>query len=342
MRLWNRTKKNKSQAQATTELAICATLIIAIFAAILRYSISMNFQQQVQMEAFRKAMKLSRKEKKEVSYTVIKDKRGVNPFDFFGIPEDNRLMAGATVAWISNDLGNLLEIFSLKDRIDSFDYYEINNTTYELPQIKVKAKINQIVFPLKSSIEIKMPILVLENQYKKLKNINASFQRQEDYGGINTQKSFNVSRDITTRLVMYDRPDMEKEILKSLREEQSRRKKEKINGREIIQDLILNILFAVGLSLNDLSDFAHESIESEEELLRYLKYMFLGKGSLEDFLVKVIGITALFFTLQYLGGYLLTKNPEVVSVSIEEGYVPQVEWEQWSSQQGSSEWQAPF
>lgn len=338
MRLWNRTKKNKSRGQATTELAICATLIIVMFAAMLRYGQTMNFQQQLQMKAFRQALKYSRDKGREVSYTIIKDKRGVNPFNFFGVPEDNRLMASATAAWIKSDFGfkNIFEFLGLKDPEDIFDYYEINGEVFKLRPIKVKAKFEHWIIPEGNWMELWMPIMVLESQYRKQRDVDAKIERKETHSGIITERSYSVSRDIQTKLVMYDKEDMEREILESLREGRSRREREKYSLNEIVQDLIAETLFIVGLSLGEL-ELLSDEYGSTSQWINAIIRMFTGM----DVKKIVLAIVAYIF-FKVIGGHFLGDDPEVVEVRIVEGYRQYETWQEQDTWEGGSSWQAPF
>lgn len=52
---------NKTKAQATTELALFGTIILAIFAALLRYGSIYTTKQKTQMYAFRKSLELAKR-----------------------------------------------------------------------------------------------------------------------------------------------------------------------------------------------------------------------------------------------------------------------------------------
>jgi len=337
MRLWNRTKKNKSRGQATTELAICATLIIAVFAAMLQYGQTMNFQQQSQMKAFRQALKYSRDKKREVSYTIIKDKRSVNPFSFFGVPEENRMMAGATAAWIKSDIKFTGSLGANKaDKVE--DYYELNGDIKKLDPIRVEVTFRQkLIFPVTNKVKFWMPIMVLEPQYRKERGVDASMERGETHGGITTQRSYSVSRDIQTKLLMYDREDMEREILNSFTEDQSRREKVMIDSGDFVKELIMDILQIWALSLLDVFDIPGAENMTEAEWIKKVE------DNLTSFKwKKAVLNTAGMLLWSVLGGYMLGSDPEVVDVEIIEGYRQYENWGEQDTWSGGSSWQAPL
>ncbi|MCK9603363.1 MAG: hypothetical protein M0R66_03295 [Candidatus Omnitrophica bacterium] len=86
-------------AQATTELAIFGSLILVCFAILISYGQSMQEQQILQQQAFRKALKKAYNENAFVSYNITKNPRTVNIFGNYGEGGRGSVGAGASVNW---------------------------------------------------------------------------------------------------------------------------------------------------------------------------------------------------------------------------------------------------
>jgi len=108
------------KGQATTELAIFGSLILVCFALLISYGQSLQEQQILQQQTFRKALKKAYDENALVSYNVVKNPRTTNVFGRYGEGGRGSTSTGASVNWC---LGEALEK----------SYYQINEDTVEIP-----------------------------------------------------------------------------------------------------------------------------------------------------------------------------------------------------------------
>lgn len=116
-------KNRKSlTGQAAAEMAIFGTLILLCFSVLLTYGQRLDTQQQLKMEAFRKALQKAWERNSSVSYTVEKDHRFFNLMGGFGQGQPSSLSASASVMWQKGASGSQ---GATKD--NSFSFYEIND-----------------------------------------------------------------------------------------------------------------------------------------------------------------------------------------------------------------------
>jgi len=157
--------KLNHKAQATTELAIFGSLILVCFAILISYGQSLQEQQILQQQTFRKALKKAYDENAFVSYNVVKNPRTVNLFGKYGEGGRSSVNAGASVSWC---LGESAEK----------SYYQINEDTVEIPE-------GSEVWDIETEAGT---------------SFKGQETRSEDTGGITSAKSANVGDTITTRL----------------------------------------------------------------------------------------------------------------------------------------------
>jgi hypothetical protein len=89
----------KNSGQAAVELAIFGSLILLAFSVLLMYGQRLDNQQQVKMEAFRRALQKSYERNGNVSYTLKKEGRTFNLFSGFGQGQSSTVGSTATVLW---------------------------------------------------------------------------------------------------------------------------------------------------------------------------------------------------------------------------------------------------
>ncbi|MDD4986875.1 MAG: hypothetical protein PHQ43_14090 [Dehalococcoidales bacterium] len=109
-----------NRAQATTELAVFGSLILICLAVLVSYGQSLQEQQILQQQAFRKALKKAYDENAFASYNIIKNPRTVNLFGGYGEGSRGGASSGASVAWCLGDPAEK-------------NYYEINEDEIEVP-----------------------------------------------------------------------------------------------------------------------------------------------------------------------------------------------------------------
>lgn len=110
-----------NKAQATTELAIFGSIILVCFAVLISYGQSLQEQQILQQQVFRKALKKSFDENAFVSYNITKNPRTVNVFGKFGETARGGASAGASINW------------NLGDPVEK-SYYQVNEDMVEVPE----------------------------------------------------------------------------------------------------------------------------------------------------------------------------------------------------------------
>lgn len=120
------------KAQSILELAIFGSMVLFCLYLLIHFGLQMNYQQNVQMQAFRKALKLAyfkQGPSSQASLLMIKDKPVVDPRDRWGFSDRTPVGSGAAVTW-SNTL-NSLYVNSILTNPDDRDlpvtYIEINN-----------------------------------------------------------------------------------------------------------------------------------------------------------------------------------------------------------------------
>jgi|GEM_PF-4891372 len=103
------------KAQALIELAFFGSILLLCLSMLLRYGMQANYQQNIQMQAFRKAMKAAYYKSgpaANISLTMVKDKSIPDPQDPWGFGERFPMGAGASVAWDSNIQALYIDDFS--------------------------------------------------------------------------------------------------------------------------------------------------------------------------------------------------------------------------------------
>ena len=101
---------NQNQkAQALTELAVAGAIFLFCLALLIQFGLQLNYQQNMQMQAFRKAQKIAYYEQgpsSSASYAVVKDKPVVDPRDRWGFADRIPMGSGAQVSW-DNSLNSI-------------------------------------------------------------------------------------------------------------------------------------------------------------------------------------------------------------------------------------------
>lgn len=132
--MWENLKKTcliNQKAQAILELATFGSVVLFCLALLIHFGLQMNYQQNVQMQAFRKGLKLAYYKQgpnSQAGLAVIKDKPAVDPRDRWGFADRVSVGSGAAVTW-SNTL-NGVYVNDVNETPDDRDmsrtYIEIN------------------------------------------------------------------------------------------------------------------------------------------------------------------------------------------------------------------------
>jgi hypothetical protein len=105
MKMWENLKTNyliNLKGQAILELATFGSVVLFCLALLVHFGLQMNYQQNVQMQAFRKSLKLAYYKQgpnAQASLTMLKDKPAVDPRDKWGFADRVSVGGGATVTW---------------------------------------------------------------------------------------------------------------------------------------------------------------------------------------------------------------------------------------------------
>jgi len=115
---------HSSKGQAAVELAVFGFLIVVAFSILVLYGQQLALQQQLKMDAFRRAMKMAYYKNSSVSYTVKKDTRFIDIVGGFGKGQATAVGGSAMVMWQKGIPG--LHEKKSKD-FTSYAYYVIND-----------------------------------------------------------------------------------------------------------------------------------------------------------------------------------------------------------------------
>lgn len=110
--MWGNLKTNyliNQKGQAILELATFGSVVLFCLALLIHFGLQMNYQQNVQMQAFRKALKLAYYKQgpnSQAGLMMMKDKPAVDPRDRWGFADRVSVGANASVTW-SNTLNGV-------------------------------------------------------------------------------------------------------------------------------------------------------------------------------------------------------------------------------------------
>lgn len=135
--MWAHLKKTSlinQRGQTILELATFGSVLLFCLALLIHFGLQMNYQQNVQMQAFRKALKLAYYKQgpnSQASLTMIKDKPAVDPRDRWGFADRVSIGGSAAVTW-SNTL-NGVYVNDISETPDDRDmprtFIEVNKKT---------------------------------------------------------------------------------------------------------------------------------------------------------------------------------------------------------------------
>jgi len=108
--------------QAAVELAIFGSLVVLAFSVLIMYGQRFDNQQEIKMEAFRRALQKAYERNSSVSYTYKKEGRNLNLFGAFGRGQPSTVVSTASVMWQKGVSGE--QDSSGKE---NFAYYRIND-----------------------------------------------------------------------------------------------------------------------------------------------------------------------------------------------------------------------
>ncbi len=120
------------KAQALSELAIFGSILLFCLSTLIQYGLDSNYQQQVQMEAFRKAQRIAYYKTgpgAAVSLTVLKDRPMPDPSDSWGFADRVPYVSGAGFTWDNNQSAEYVKHFN--DLVNASDlptsYFDVDH-----------------------------------------------------------------------------------------------------------------------------------------------------------------------------------------------------------------------
>ncbi len=130
-KLWVPWAHHSKKGQAILELALFGSILIFCLGVLIRYGLSMNYSQHLQMQAFRQAVKRAYDDGRDTfvnaSYSILEDKPIPDPADPYGLSERSIFGASASAVW-SNQVYGAPTYDAISDlpRVD----YQINGKRY--------------------------------------------------------------------------------------------------------------------------------------------------------------------------------------------------------------------
>ena len=131
----------KNKAQALTELAIFGSILLFCVAMLLQFGLQANYQQEVQMESFRKAQQMAFNKRgpgATSSLVVVKNKAYPDPRDKFGFAESSPISADSSVVWDTDQSAQYVKKFedqpdkgdlpAIYFNVEKVDLTQLNNT----------------------------------------------------------------------------------------------------------------------------------------------------------------------------------------------------------------------
>ncbi len=188
-----------NKAQAAVELTILGTLILLCFSMILMYGQRLELENQLKMEAFRKALKKAYDRNSSVSYTVRKEARFFNLFSGFGQGQEATLAGSASVMWQKGIAGD--QDSSPKGEDSNFAFYEINDMVLENSDTGLPRKEKDTIGFDGSEHTVRVPVSVYKEEGTRQEAYDSSVTKQEESSGkIRNVKTSDLTDTVTTTL----------------------------------------------------------------------------------------------------------------------------------------------
>lgn len=194
-------RRVNKKGQAVAELAILGTLIIAAFAYIMSFGQSLSAEQQIKMEAFRRAMQKAYLRNGSVDFTLKKYSRSASVNAGFLQGQGTTPQASGKVMWQKGQAGD----FKSDDQ-SSFNFWQVNDTlTVGQDQYGLPRYIKTIVNNDGSEKDVFVPVSVYKEDATRIENYSFDSTKQESNSGIGYQKNANlVDSASSTTYAHYD------------------------------------------------------------------------------------------------------------------------------------------
>lgn len=181
-------KIGNRRGQAAVELAILASLLLFAFSMILSLGQSIAANQQIKMEAFRRAMQKAYERNSSVSYTLKKNSRSANLNAPYGQGQNSTAQASASVMWqkgLPGEPGSEGE--------NSFAFYQIDewmagDEDTGLPRYE-KTTTDLSGYPR----DIESPVGMWKDLTTRELGYDSTVKKQEDNAGISYEKEADLT-----------------------------------------------------------------------------------------------------------------------------------------------------
>lgn len=182
------------KGQAAVELAIFGSLILVAFSVLLMYGQRLESQQQVKMEAFRKALQKAYQHNGSVNYTFKKEARSFNLFGGFGQGQPSTVSSTASVLWQKGMPGPQIDPRD-EDKQESYSYYAINDNEIKFDNYpKLQRNL------MGKDVTVWVPASVYSEDQIRTETFTAAVRKQENAQQIVNVKSSDLSDTIDTTL----------------------------------------------------------------------------------------------------------------------------------------------
>lgn len=187
-------RKKRQKGQAAVELAVFGSLILVAFSVLLTYGQRLEMQQQLKMEAFRRALTKAYEKNSSVSYTLRKDARFFNLFGGYREGQASSIGASASVMWVK---GNAGEMDTAGD--DSYyAFYQINDTIIGDAENGLKRYKKKVVTQTGKEVEMKSPVNIWKEDVHKQTEYASQSTRTEDSTGITIKDKPTLKETVTS------------------------------------------------------------------------------------------------------------------------------------------------
>lgn len=190
------------KGQAAVELAVFGSLILVAFSILLNYGQRLEMQQQIKMEAFRKALQKSYERNASVTYTMKKDVRSFGLFSGLGQGQSGTQGSTANVMWQKGMSGDQNDPNPNKQK--SYSYYVINDSNIGGDE-GLPTYTKEVRNYMGEDKDVEVPVSVWSEEQRRIEQFDSSTTKAENSSGITNTKTSNLQDTTTT--VLHTRRD---------------------------------------------------------------------------------------------------------------------------------------
>ncbi len=196
-------RMGSEKGQAAVELAVFGSLILIALSVLLTYGQRLEIQQQLKMEAFRRALTKAYEKNSSVSYTLRKDARFFNLFGGYREGQSSSVGASASVMWVKGNPGAMDT-----DGNSYYAFYQINDTMIGDVENGLQRYEKKVFTQTGKDVEIKSPVSIWKEEVNKQTEYTSHSTRAENSAGITIKDKPTLKETVTT--TFYTRFDKSK------------------------------------------------------------------------------------------------------------------------------------